>query len=114
MTEGSTVVVPMGKEENRPKWLRNYMLDPKAYNAGSSASSIEYRICSRRIEASTYLGKVRGLFKREWVLFWVAFVFSMMSTFNIKFRDLDFGRWIRLLTTNEYEIKATGEVPPIV
>ena len=107
-SSGLLVVVPMGKEENRPKWLRNYMLDPKAYNAGSSASSIEYRICSRRIEASTYLGKVRGLIKREWVLFWVAFVFSMMSTFNIKFRDLDFGRWIRLLTTNEYEIKATG------
>jgi len=31
-----------------------------------------------------------------------------MSTFNIKFRDVGFGRWLRQLTTKEYDINAVG------
>jgi len=107
-TSGLLVVVPAGREKNRPSWLRAYLLKPPPYNFGGSALWHEYRIHSRSIEASTYISKIWGLLKREWVLLWVAFVFSMMSTFNIKFRDVDFGRWIRLLTTNDYDIKATG------
>jgi len=41
-------------------------------------------------------------------LFWASFVFSLMSTFNIKFRDVGFGRWLRQLTTKEYDINAVG------
>lgn len=37
-----------------------------------------------------------------------ALSFSLMSAFNIGFRDVDFGRWLRLLTREEYEIKAKG------
>lgn len=106
-TSGLLVVVPPGRGRNRPKWLRTYLHNPVAYSSGA-ASLREYRIRARRIEALTCLGKVRELLKREGALLWVAFVFSMMSTFNIKFRDVDFGRWIRLLTTTEYEIKAMG------
>jgi hypothetical protein len=31
-----------------------------------------------------------------------------MSAFNIGFRDINFGRWLRLLTRQEVDIKAVG------
>jgi len=34
--------------------------------------------------------------------------FSLMSAFNIGFRDINFGRWLRLLTRQEFDIKAVG------
>jgi Pentapeptide repeats (8 copies) len=40
-------------------------------------------------------------------LFWAGF-FSLMSAFNIGFRDIDFGRWLRLLPRTEYDLKAKG------
>jgi uncharacterized protein YjbI with pentapeptide repeats len=39
-----------------------------------------------------------------------AFWFSTMSAFNIGFRDISAGRWVRLLTKREYDIKARGWV----
>ena len=41
------------------------------------------------------------------VLFWAGF-FSLMSAFNIGFRDINFGRWLRLLTRTDYDLKAVG------
>jgi hypothetical protein len=41
------------------------------------------------------------------VLFWAGF-FSLMSAFNIGFRDINFGRWLRLLPRAEYDLKAKG------
>ncbi|KKK50934.1 hypothetical protein LCGC14_3120060, partial [marine sediment metagenome] len=38
---------------------------------------------------------------------------SLMSTFNIGFRELNFGRWIRMLQPREFDIKAHG-TPRIV
>jgi len=35
-------------------------------------------------------------------------LFSIMSAFNIGFREFNFGRWIRSITKNEYDLKATG------
>ena len=46
--------------------------------------------------------------QRELSLIGAAIFFSLMSTFNIKFRDIDFARWLRLLTKTEYDIKAYG------
>jgi hypothetical protein len=37
-----------------------------------------------------------------------AMFFSLMSAFNIGFRDINFGRWLRLLTRREYDLKAVG------
>ena len=34
--------------------------------------------------------------------------FSLISAFNIGFRDINFGRWLRLLTRKEYDLKAVG------
>jgi hypothetical protein len=32
--------------------------------------------------------------------------FSLMSAFNIGFHDINFGRWLRMLTKREYDLKA--------
>jgi uncharacterized protein YjbI with pentapeptide repeats len=45
---------------------------------------------------------------REWRLLRTAMFFSLMSAFNIGFRDINFGRWLRLLTRREYDLKAAG------
>ena len=37
-----------------------------------------------------------------------AMFFSLMSAFNISFRDINFGRWLRMLTKREYDLKAVG------
>jgi hypothetical protein len=47
-------------------------------------------------------------FSREWSLLRTSMFFSLMSAFNIGFRDIDFGRWLRLLTKQEFDIKARG------
>jgi pentapeptide repeat protein len=48
------------------------------------------------------------LLRREGsVVFWAGF-FSLMSAFNIGFRDINFGRWLRLLPRTEYDLKAKG------
>lgn len=45
---------------------------------------------------------------REWSLMRTSMFFSLMSAFNIGFRDINFGRWLRLLTRREFDIKAVG------
>lgn len=37
-----------------------------------------------------------------------AALFSLMSTFNIGFRELNFGRWIRMIQPREFDLKAHG------
>jgi len=44
----------------------------------------------------------------EWLLLRASLFFSLMSAFNIGFRDINFGRWLRLLTRQEFDIKAVG------
>ncbi len=48
--------------------------------------------------------------RSEWRVLRAAMMFSLMSAFNISFREIDFGRWIRLLMKREYDIKAVGWV----
>ncbi len=47
-------------------------------------------------------------FWREWLLLRTSMFFSLMSAFNIGFRDINFGRWLRLLTRQEFDIKVVG------
>ena len=47
-------------------------------------------------------------FRREFLLLRTSMFFSLMSAFNIGFRDINFGRWLRLLTRQEFDIKAVG------
>lgn len=37
-----------------------------------------------------------------------SFVFSLMSTFNFRFKEWEFGRWIKMLWIEEYDFKVTG------
>ena len=46
-------------------------------------------------------------------LIYYAFFFSLMSAFNIGFRDINFGRWLRLITVTEYDLKAEGWARPL-
>jgi hypothetical protein len=48
------------------------------------------------------------IFWREVRLFGTAMFFSLMSAFNIGFREINFGRWLRLLTREEFDIRARG------
>lgn len=41
------------------------------------------------------------------IFFWAGF-FCLMSAFNVGFKDIDFGRWLRLLPRTEYDLKAKG------
>jgi uncharacterized protein YjbI with pentapeptide repeats len=47
-------------------------------------------------------------FRRECLLLRASMFFSLMSAFNVGFRDINFGRWLRLLTRQEFDIKAVG------
>jgi uncharacterized protein YjbI with pentapeptide repeats len=47
-------------------------------------------------------------FRRECLLLRTSMFFSLMSAFNIGFPDINFGRWLRLLTRQEFDIKAVG------
>jgi hypothetical protein len=38
----------------------------------------------------------------------VAVSFSFQSNYAARFRDINFGRWLRLLTRQEFDIKAVG------
>jgi hypothetical protein len=44
----------------------------------------------------------------EFVLLIIAMFFSLMSAFNIGFREINFGRWLRLIIPKEFDIKAEG------
>ena len=50
------------------------------------------------------------VFLREWRLARAAMFFSLMSTLNLGFRDFNLGRWLRMLTKREYDMKAIGWV----
>ena len=50
------------------------------------------------------------MFLREWRLARAAMFFSLMSTFNLGFQALNFGRSLRMLTKREYDMKAIGWV----
>ncbi|MEO7191277.1 MAG: pentapeptide repeat-containing protein [Vicinamibacterales bacterium] len=44
---------------------------------------------------------------REWHLLRVSMFFSLLSTFHSGFNDIDPGKWIRLLTTREFNLEPT-------
>jgi hypothetical protein len=75
---------------------------------GSKGPTTEQRIRPRPMPISRRSGHLVYLFRRECHVFSHAMLFSAMSAFNIGFRDFDFGRWVRGLTQEEYDIRAKG------
>jgi len=66
------------------------------------------RISPRAVTQMPGLRRFLQYFRREWLVLRTSMFFSLMSAFNIGFRDINFGRWLRLLTRQEFDIKAVG------
>jgi len=66
------------------------------------------KISPRRTKKARGLRWLFQFLRRECLLLRTAMFFSLMSAFNIGFRDINFGRWLRLLTRQEFDIKAVG------
>lgn len=63
-----------------------------------------YSVSIRRLKPLAY--------RKRFVVARLAFLFSLMSAFNIGFREFNFGVWIRNITKNTYDLKATGWARP--
>lgn len=50
----------------------------------------------------------RGLARREWKFAQTAAYFSLLTACDIGFREINLGRWLRLLPRREYELKPFG------
>jgi hypothetical protein len=70
--------------------------------------TVEVQIRPRTVSSGPLWRSALDRIWGEWqALFWALF-FSLMSAFNIGFRDINFGRWLRLLPRTEYDLKAKG------
>ena len=107
---GLSIIVPApGASNNKPPWLQADLNDEgHEIHEGGFVTKKGFTVQPRELHQFVNLAYCRQWIRRERALLWVSFVFSLMSTFNIKFRDVDFGRWLRQLTTTEYDIKAIG------
>ena len=68
----------------------------------------EWRLREMRLSRSTGQSAVAFYARRENRALQTALLFSLMSTFNIGFKEFNFGRWIRLLQPRDFDIKAVG------
>jgi hypothetical protein len=66
------------------------------------------RIVPRPVNAAGVLERLAQIVWREIGIWRVALFFSLESALNIGFQELQLGRWLRLLTTREYDLKGTG------
>jgi hypothetical protein len=66
------------------------------------------RIVPRPVNATRVLERLAQIVVREIAIWRVAVFFSLESALNIGFQELQLGRWLRLLTTREYDLKAAG------
>jgi uncharacterized protein YjbI with pentapeptide repeats len=66
------------------------------------------RIVPRPVNAPSALGRFWQIVWREIAVWRVAVFFSLQSALNIGFQELELGRWLKLLTTREYDLKAVG------
>lgn len=88
----------------------------------SGQYGLKYKVISDINCRKETLVRMRPIYKREdnkikalhlliWEeikLIWWALFFSLMSALNVGFRDVNFGRWIRLLLPGESEFQAYG------
>jgi hypothetical protein len=56
----------------------------------------------------SFIQKLSQRLRWEVTALGTAFLFSLMSVFNIGFREFNFGRWIRMLQPREFDIRARG------
>jgi uncharacterized protein YjbI with pentapeptide repeats len=108
----SSLVLLVGHRTNmadQPDWLKlNLSQTDVDIQENGVITKKGYRVQPADLQALRGLEFCRAWFWREIALLRVSLFFSLMSTFNIKFREVDFGRWLRQLTTKEYDLKASG------
>jgi len=92
-----------------PSGLYRICFETPELKADAAHQTVE-PIRPSKIRESSLLRRIRAILRQEMSLLGTAMFFSLMSAFNIGFREINFGRWLRLLTRNEFDIKATGWV----
>jgi len=91
---------------HRPGKSGIYLVGTRLWRGKSNRQAIQIR---PRVLPAAKWWKVPFLWlRREWRVLRAAMFFSLMSAFNIGFRHINFGRWLRLLTRREYDLKAVG------
>lgn len=99
-SSGLVVVLPSHASHSAPSWMKQILV--------GSAMHGEYPVKPQPLAALAGTNIFYRIVKRHLPIIGVALFFSLMSAFNIGFRDINFGRWLRLLTTREYDFKAVG------
>jgi uncharacterized protein YjbI with pentapeptide repeats len=94
-------------ETRQPSLYRLFYESPELKADPSAHQTVE-PIRPSEIREKAQLHRIRAFLIQELSLLGAAMFFSLMSAFNIGFREIDFGRWLRLLTRKEFDIKATG------
>jgi uncharacterized protein YjbI with pentapeptide repeats len=83
-----------------------YLVGTRSYRGTSYSQALQIR--PEPIRTTKWWKKPWLWLGREWHVLRAAMFFSLMSAFNIGFRDINFGRWLRLLTKREYDLNAVG------
>ena len=84
-----------------------YLIASKTVNRGDDLFH-KIRLRYYQPAASRWHRYVVRRIRRELHALATAALFSLMTTFNIGFRELNFGRWIRMIQPREFDIKARG------
>jgi uncharacterized protein YjbI with pentapeptide repeats len=91
---------------HRPGKSGIYLVGTRLWRSKSTTQAMQIR--PRALRTAKWWNAPFSWLRREWRLLRAASFFSLMSAFNIGFRDINFGRWMRLLTRREYDLKAVG------
>ena len=84
-----------------------YLIASKTVNRGDDLFH-KIRLRYHQPPASRWHRYILRRIRRELHALATAALFSLMTTFNIGFRELNFGRWIRMIQPREFDIKARG------
>lgn len=91
-------------------WLR---LSPRPVLCRVYPQGTDDNAAAAHNESVTYEGSgnkrgLRGFLDRQGKLVRAALGFSLFTTFNLSFKELDFGRWLHLLSRTEFSYKPIG------
>ena len=84
-----------------------YLIASKTVNRGDDLFH-KVRLRYQQPPASRWYRYIPRRIRWELHALATAALFSLMTTFNIGFRELNFGRWIRMIQPREFDIKARG------
>jgi uncharacterized protein YjbI with pentapeptide repeats len=98
---GQRITTSAGKEHT-------FKIDLGSVRPSTSSDQLELDFPPERQIVTHERGPRRRLMARELNGLGTAFLFSLMSVFNIGFREFNFGRWIRTLQPREFDIRARG------